>query len=109
MRADPETLDLLTEEPLPPPRPRERVTVFIPIAAGARQVRCTCGDFIFWGVHPTTHNPHPVSMKHAQAIAPTSTTWGQGITHYADCPHKDMHRKKARNRLMRIRRFGRDD
>ena len=114
IRPDNATLDLITDEMLPPRRLRDnvgiaRATKLIPIAPGSRSVQCSCGDFIYWGVHPSTKNPHPVSMKHDLAIRPTSTTAGQGITHYADCVHKDLHRKKARTRLMRIRRFGRDD
>lgn len=29
----------------------------------------------------------PISVKHDAAIAPTSTTWGQGPSHFSDCPN----------------------
>lgn len=110
---DTETLDLITDDVLPPKRLRDNVaiargTVLIPIPPGTRQFQCSCGAMVYWGTHPSTKRPHVVSMQHVQAVHPTSTTCGQGITHYADCPDRDQHRRKAQARLLRIRRFGRE-
>lgn len=109
-RQDTETLELITDEMLPPRRLRDNVaiargTVLIPIAPGTRQFQCSCGAMVYWGTHPSTKRPHVVSTQHVQAVHPTLKTAGQGITHYADCPHRDLHRKKANTRLARIRRF----
>jgi hypothetical protein len=98
LHADPETLPLIPDDELPPPRLRTNVaiargTVMIPIPPGTRQFQCSCGAFVYWGIHPSTKRPHVVSMRHVHAVHPTSTTFGEGITHFADCEHADRHRR----------------
>jgi hypothetical protein len=110
MRADTETLDLMTEEMLPPRRLRENVgiarqTVLIPIPPGSHEHQCTCGDFIYFALYPTTKKPHPVSLKHDLAIRPTDRTAGQGVSHIPECPHRDFHLKKISDRRFFERRF----
>lgn len=67
----------------------------IPIPAGAKQTPCTsCGQAIYFGPHPLTDRPHPISTSHALACEPTGTAPGKGISHFSDCPSADQHRRK---------------
>lgn len=107
MRQDDSTqIDLITEEMIPPRRLRDNVrlarqTLFIKIPPGSKPQICSCGDSIYWSLHPTSGKPHPVSIKHVQAVAPTSTTCGEGISHIPDCPDRDLHLRLARMRRSR--------
>lgn len=97
---DTETLELIPDDMLPPRRLRDNVgiarrLVLISIPAGSREHQCTCGDFIYFALHPSTKKPHPVSLKHDQAIRPTPTTCGQGVSHVPECPHRDFHLGKV--------------
>lgn len=110
IRADGETLDLITDEMLPPRRLRDNVgiarkTVLIPIAPGSQDHPCSCGEYIYFGIYPTTKKPHPVTLKHDLAIRPTAKTAGQGVSHIPDCPHRDFHLKKISDRRFFERRF----
>jgi hypothetical protein len=107
---DTETLELITDEMLPPRRLRDNVaiahgTILIPIAPGSHEHQCTCGEFIYFGLHPSTKRPHPISIKHDLAIRPTPTTAGQGVSHIPDCPHRDFHLGKVKDRRFFDRRF----
>jgi hypothetical protein len=98
---DTETLELITDDMLPPRRLRDNVAiarqlVLIPIAPGSQEHQCTCGEYIYFGIYPSTKRPHPVSLKHDQAIRPTSHTAGQGVSHIPDCPHRDFHLGKVK-------------
>lgn len=107
---DTETLDLIPDDMLPPPRLQvapARKLILISIPANSREHQCTCGEFIYFALHPSTKNPHPVSLKHDMAIRPTSTTCGQGVSHIPDCPHRDFHLGKIQDRRFFERRFRR--
>lgn len=110
IRADGETLDLIPEEMLPPRRLRDNVaiarqTILIAIPPGSHEHQCTCGDFIYFALYPTTKRPHPVSLKHDLAIKPTHNTAGQGVSHIPECPHRDFHLGKVQDRRFFDRRF----
>jgi hypothetical protein len=109
---DTETLELIADDMLPPKRLRENVavarqTVLIPIPAGSHEHQCTCGDFIYFALYPSTKKPHPVSLKHDLAIRPTHATAGQGVSHIPECAHRDFHLKKVSDRRFFERRFSR--
>jgi len=72
-----------------------RPAQFLPIAPGSRLVRCRwCPKFVYWSGHPSTGKPHPISVDtHPASCAPTSTTFGQGVTHWADCAGAAARRK----------------
>ena len=75
------------------------------IPAGTEPSECrSCRQRIFWIEHTPKPKrksdvprpkPLPISVKHALAIEPTKTTWGRGISHFADCPNGPHHRKAA--------------
>ena len=49
--------------------------------------RYNCGKIIYFSaVNPKTGKKQPVDLSHAGSVAPTSTTWGQGVAHWANCP-----------------------
>ena len=109
---DTETLELIPDEMLPLRRLPDHVrvgpvTVMIPIPPGSHEHQCTCGDFIFFAPYPTTKKPHPISLKHDLAIRPTARTAGQGVSHIPECPHRDFHLGKVRDRRFFERRFSR--
>jgi hypothetical protein len=89
LAADQDKLDALQE-----PKPSRPVR-WIPIPPGQIGTPCrSCGQLIYFSEeNPKTRKKSPVSIKHASAFAPTSTTYGQGISHFADCPHAAQHRK----------------
>lgn len=51
---------------------------------------------IYFVPHPTTGRMHPVSVAHADALVPTSTTPGLGISHFGDCKRADDFRSKSK-------------
>lgn len=104
-------LDLISDDmiPLASRRMRDgvkpaRQQLFIKIAAGEKPILCSCGEYIYFAPHPNTGNSHPVSLKHDQAVAPTETTWGEGISHIPDCPDREIHLRVASMRRLRDRR-----
>ena len=69
----------------------------IPIPASTPAARCkSCGQAIYFAPHPTTGRAHPVSVEHEDAEPPTPLTDGQGISHFADCPYAETHRRSRR-------------
>ena len=111
MKRDESQIDLITDDmiPLASRRMRDgvrvsRERVFIKIPAGEKAVLCSCGEYFYWAIHPNTGKPHPVSLKHDQAVAPTATTWGEGVSHVPDCPDREIHLKVASMRRLRDRR-----
>jgi hypothetical protein len=94
MRRNDDQIELIPDDMIPVParRMRDNVAIahgtkFLPIAPGAKSVPCNrCGKAIYFATHPTTKRPHPVTINVEQGIEPTRTTWGQGLSHYADCP-----------------------
>jgi hypothetical protein len=68
--------------------------VLLPIPAGTKPQKCfSCGQRMFWAKHPKTGNPHPISVAHANAVEPTATEGGFGISHFADCKFAAQHRR----------------
>lgn len=68
----------------------------LPIPAKTRATSCSsCQQRIYFAPHPTTGRPHPISVQHPNAVEPTATDGGFGISHFADCPTAAQHRKKA--------------
>lgn len=66
----------------------------IPIPKGTPEAKCrSCQQLIFWSPHPTSGRNHPVSVADPDAKKPTKTEDGQGISHFADCPNADKHRR----------------
>ena len=111
MERDEDQIDLITDDmiPLASRRMRDGVKVarerlFIKIEAGSKPVLCSCGEYIYFALHPNTGNPHPVSLKNDQAVSPTETTWGEGVSHIPDCPDREIHLKLAHMRRLRDRR-----
>jgi hypothetical protein len=91
VRRNDEQLDLIPEEMIPLKRLRDnaiaRGASFIPIPPGSKPIQCRyCGKMIYLAPHPTTKKPHPVTIHFEQGIEPTRTTFGQGMTHKAECP-----------------------
>lgn len=93
----------VAETPLPK---KSRPVRWIPIAPGSSATPCdilrgiegagphTCTAMIYFSpVSRKTGKRQPVSMNHPAALHPTGTTWGQGVTHYADCPDAIAFRK----------------
>ncbi len=68
---------------------------FFAIPAGTREARCrSCDQVVYWIV--TAHDRRmPVSVEFDGAFAPTATEPGSGISHFADCPHANQHRRHA--------------
>lgn len=67
---------------------------FIPIPARTPESFCrSCGQMIYWAPHPSTGKRHPVSIKHDEAEVPTPFHEGKGISHFADCPDAEQHRR----------------
>ncbi len=65
----------------------------LPIPAGTTPTACkSCGQTMYFAPHPTTGRPHPISIMHANAVEPTATEGGFGISHFADCPSAAQHR-----------------
>lgn len=111
MKRDEDQIDLITDDmiPLASRRMRDGVKVtrerlFIKIEPGSKPVLCSCGEYIYFGTHPNTGNSHPVSLRHDQAVSPTETTWGEGVSHIPDCPDREIHLKVAHMRRLRDRR-----
>ena len=111
---DTETLELITDDMLPPRRLRDNVaiahqTILIAIPPGSHAHQCTCGEFIYFALHPSTKRAHPVSLKHDLAVRPETHKAGQGISHIPDCPHRDFHLGKVKGPDRRFfeRRFRR--
>ena len=80
------------------PPPSGRPVKFLHIKPGTPATPCKhCGRSIYLVAHPTTKRPHPVSLSHALAVAPTKATWGLGTTHYADstCPRSRRRSTRA--------------
>lgn len=97
MRRNDDQLDLIPDEMIPLKRLGDnavkREAKFIPIPPGAKPVQCRyCGRWIYIAAHPTTKRPHPVTIDVAQGIEPTRTTFGQGVSHKADCPDAENDR-----------------
>lgn len=75
------------------------IIVHFPIPSGTPAAKCrglNCGRTIYHVLHPTTRRPHPVSVnpeKDPACVAPTATTPGLGISHFADCPDAAQFRK----------------
>ena len=70
------------------------MTHLIPIHPGTPVSRCrSCHQPMYWAPHPVTGKQHPVSVKHAEAVEPTGIEYGQGISHFADCPNAEQHRR----------------
>lgn len=69
-------------------------------------VKCKfCPKWIYLSRHPSTGKYHPISIEtHAASRAPTRNTWGQGVTHYADCPGAERARQLARIQKVRAER-----
>lgn len=110
MTHDDHQLDLIPNELIPLKRLGDnavkREAKFIPIPPGAKPVHCKyCGDLIYIAAHPTTRRPHPVTINVAQGIEPTRTTFGQGVSHKADC--KDAENDRAHPLAGVRRRFHR--
>lgn len=73
------------------------MNALIPIPARTPAARCrSCGQEIYFAPHPSTGRMHPVSVEHEDAERPTSLSEGQGISHFADCPNADHHRRSKR-------------
>jgi hypothetical protein len=79
-----------------------RPAIFLPIRPGTIARKCRyCPKFIYLSPHPSTGKLHPIAIDtDVRSYGPTSTTVGQGITHYADCPNAPF--KRAR-RILDIR------
>lgn len=83
----------------------EKATGLYLIPAGTQRSACeSCRQDIYWIEHtrkPKNRADHPgprplpISLKHVLAIAPTHTTYGRGISHFADCPNAARHKKHA--------------
>lgn len=66
----------------------------IPIPAKTRATPCSsCQQLIYFAPHPSTGRPHPISVKHPNAVEPTATDGGFGVSHFSDCPNAAQHRK----------------
>lgn len=64
---------------------REAQLMTIPMGQSPRPCSRGCGTLIYFARHPNTNNWHPVTLNDPRAIAPTDSTNGFGITHFADC------------------------
>lgn len=79
----------------------------IPIPARTPAAKCSsCGQAIFFAPHPATGRPHPISIEHEDAEAPTPFADGIGISHFSDCPSADQHR--AARATVPVRQLRRD-
>lgn len=77
---------------------------FFGIPPGTRLSRCdSCHAEIYWIQHECKPKRKgekgkisrlPISLKEPRAYKPTDDQWGQGISHFADCPFADRHHKK---------------
>lgn len=80
---------------------------FFAIPAGTPPSRCdSCRQRIYWIRHegkPKRKGEQgkisrlPISVHEPRATEPTDDQWGQGISHFADCPFADRHHKKPRD------------
>ena len=74
-----------------------RAPYFIAIPAGTPPSKCRgCEMVIYFCTHPRTSRVHPVSVAHEDAVLPTVTTAGRGISHFADCPEAERFRTRAK-------------
>ena len=73
---------------------------YLIIPSATRPVRCTCGRTIYWILHPTTGRKHPVTIETDGGLPPTwfPASAGRGISHFADCPDAQKHRKAGREK-----------
>jgi hypothetical protein len=79
-----------------------RQVQFIPISPTAQLRKCRfCPKMIYLSPHPTTKRPHPIAVDtHPASYPPSGKMYGQGVSHYADCPGAHKARKrKAKVRL----------
>lgn len=75
-----------------------RAPAVFTIPAGTRPQPCRgagCRAAVYWVTHPRTGRPHPVSVAHPDAAAPTRAKPGTGISHFQDCVAADDFRGGA--------------
>lgn len=66
-----------------------------PIPAGSRESRCrSCKAPIYW-IRTAAGRPMPVSVVDGEDghQPPSQDSDGYGISHFANCPHANSHRK----------------
>lgn len=82
----------------PVPAARRRVPTLILIPPKTKVSTCKrCKKPIFWVERQP--RPHPVSVNVAVnegCLMPSGTTWGQGVSHFEDCPYADEFRGGGR-------------
>jgi hypothetical protein len=72
------------------------MAAMLTIPARTKPRQCaSCGQRIFWINHPSSGRPHPVSVKHEDAMEPTMLDDGKGISHFADCAFANLHRRTS--------------
>jgi hypothetical protein len=72
------------------------MATMIPIPAQTPPSKCkSCSQTIYFAPYPTTGRPHPVSIAHEDAEAPTQFADGHGISHFTDCPNAAQHRRTS--------------
>lgn len=87
----------------------EKETGLYLIPADTQRSTCSsCGQDIWWiehtrkpknkADHPAPR-PLPISIKHVLGVAPTHTTFGRGISHFADCEFAASHAHTPRRSL----------
>jgi hypothetical protein len=70
----------------------EKKMIVIPARTSKSKCR-SCGQLIYWAPHPASGRAHPVSVDDDDAVEPTGLLEGKGISHFADCPNADQHRR----------------
>lgn len=66
---------------------------WLEIPAGTQPARCrSCDQVVYW-ITTATGKKMPVSVEEFGAFAPTARDPGHGISHFADCPYANAHRR----------------
>lgn len=67
--------------------------VWFEIPAGTREARCRSCDQVAYWIKTKNDKPMLVSVDAPGAFAPTDREDGSGISHFADCPYANQHRR----------------
>lgn len=66
---------------------------FFTIPAGTHPSHCkSCHQVVYW-ITTASDRPMPVSVEYTGAFPPQMTRDGSGISHFVDCPERDLHRR----------------